>query len=229
MAGSVIVDYDTADIRTALTEGLSQLGLEIESTATERVATYFTLLLERNRSVNLISPKQDLQTQIVVHLVDSLSLKLFDFWPDKLSALDFGSGGGLPAIPLSLAFPGWQYTLVESTGKKADFLAFVKESLGLDTVTIINRFLEPGLKTEKALYDLVTARAVSDLAKLASIAGPRLKKGGFFVAFKGPQGDSELAGSQAELKKRRLTLLDRRDFILPLVEARRSLLLFEKG
>ncbi len=222
------MDYDFSDIREPLVEGLSQLGLKFDEAVLAALEAYFVLLLEKNRSVNLISPKQDLRTQTAVHLIDSLSLLMFDFWPVDLSALDFGSGGGLPAIPLSLACPGWHYTLVEATGKKADFLALVKDKMGLQKVRIVNRFLEPGLKGEDELYDLVTARAVSDLSRLAAVAGPRLKRGGFFAAFKGPQVDVELDNFAFELKKRRLTLVKRRDFVLPLVEARRSLLVFEK-
>jgi len=222
------VDHSSDDIRSTLVEGLSHLGLTFDSGVIDQAVAYFLLLLDRNKSVNLISPKQDIRTQTVIHLVDSFSLLMIKNLPDQLSALDFGSGGGLPAIPLSLARRGWHYTLVESTGKKAAFLLSVKEHLRLDSVTVTNSFLEPGKNPENVFYDLITARAVSDMARLAAIAGPRLKRGGYFIAFKGPQGREEIESAAAELKKRRLSLVDQHDFILPLVEARRSLYLFEK-
>ena len=222
------MDHSSDDIRSTLVEGLSHLGLTFDSGVIDQAVAYFLLLLDRNKSVNLISPKQDIRTQTVIHLVDSFSLLMIKNLPDQLSALDFGSGGGLPAIPLSLARRGWHYTLVESTGKKAAFLLSVKEHLRLDSVTVTNSFLEPGKNPENVFYDLITARAVSDMARLAAIAGPRLKRGGYFIAFKGPQGREEIESAAAELKKRRLSLVDQHDFILPLVEARRSLYLFEK-
>ena len=216
------------DIRATLIEGLSLLGIELDGKIIDRMIDYFTLLLKANESVNLISPRQDLRTQTVVHLVDSLSLLLIDNLPHGISALDFGSGGGLPAIPLSLALSDWKYTLIESTGKKAAFLSLVKNELAMDNVTVCNIFLESGRNPEKITYDLVTARAVSDVAKLASIAGPRLNKGGFFIAFKGPQGCVELNRAAGELRKWKLILREQRDFVLPLVDAHRSLFIFEK-
>lgn len=222
------MEYSSDDIRNTLVDGLTQLGLRLDDLVVEKAVDYFLLLLARNKSVNLVSPKQDIQTQIVVHLVDSFSLLLIEGLPHRLSALDFGSGGGLPAIPLSLVFFDWHYTLVESTGKKAAFLSLVKDELSLNNVEIINRFLEPGANPENVVYDLVTARAVSDIGKLAAIVGPRLKRGGLFIAFKGPQGQSEIDEAAAELKKRRLCLIDKLNFVLPLVDAHRSLFIFKK-
>jgi len=220
--------HSSDDIKATLIDGLSQLGLKLDDEVIDKTVAYFQLLLSRNQSVNLISPKQDIQTQTVVHLVDSLSLLLIDDLPHQAAALDFGSGGGLPAIPLCLARPDWRYTLVESTGKKAAFLSFVKNELKLDQIAVVNRFLEAGKNTENVLYDFITARAVSDVGNLAAIAGPRLKVDGLFVAYKGPYGLAEIEASRAELKKRRLALIDQRNFILPLVKAGRTFLIFKK-
>lgn len=218
------------EIIFVLTQGLNDLGLSgvVDEVRLEKLARYFSLLLDRNQTLNLISAKQDLATQVAVHLLDSLTPLLWANWPDQLSALDFGAGGGLPALPLSVVFPDWEYTLVEATGKKAAFLTEAKEALGLTKVFIVNRYLESGRNTEGRVYELITARAVSDLTKLAAIVGPRLAVGGYFIAFKGPKADQELGEAQAALAKRKLHLADRLDLVLPGVEARRSLLLFEK-
>jgi 16S rRNA (guanine527-N7)-methyltransferase len=142
--------------------------------------------------------------------------------------MDFGSGGGLPAIPLSIARPEWRCTLIESTGKKTAFLHEVRETLQLDNVAVTNKFLEPGKNAEGIFYDLITARGVSDLQKLFSIAGPRLNKDGFFIAFKGPQGRQELQDSAAVLKKMKIALYDCLEFKLPFLEAERRLFIFQK-
>lgn len=83
-----------------LTEGLKQLSLNVSSLALDKMVNYFELLLQANDSLNLISPKQDLKTRVGVHLLDSLTPLLWSDWPQTLSAMDLGSGGGLPAIPL---------------------------------------------------------------------------------------------------------------------------------
>jgi 16S rRNA (guanine527-N7)-methyltransferase len=217
------------EIKSLLCEGLAELGLTFGEPVIDRLVDYFDLLIRKNEVLNLISPRQDIRTRVAVHLVDSLTPLFWDKWPGELQALDIGSGGGLPAVPLALVFPGWKYTLAEATAKKAVFLAEVKEALGLDRLTIRNRHLEPNKNMEGVVYDLVTARAVSELKKLAPLAAPRVARGGYFLAFKGPQGSRELTEADKELRRQKLHLVDQIDFVLPLVEARRSLFLFEKG
>lgn len=216
-------------IEEYLQEGLDQLGLSSFSLPIARLTAYFELLLTANDSLNLISAKQDLRTRVAVHLLDSLTPLLWDNWPPNLSAMDLGSGGGLPAIPLSLIFPEWKMTLVEATGKKAVFLESVKAALHLERISILNKYLEPDKNKEGQQFDLITARGVSDLKKLAAIAGPRLKSGAYLLAFKGPQAASELAEAEPKMKKWKLKLEDRLDFVLPMVEAKRTLLLLVKG
>ncbi len=216
-------------ISSVLSDSLSTLNIKIDESAQSKLIAYFILLLNKNTLINLISPKQDIKTKVIIHLVDSLTPLI---WPDlpicAAKAMDFGSGGGLPAIPLSIARPEWLYTLVESTGKKISFLNEVRESLSLNNIITANKFLEPGKNNENCFYDLITARGVSNLKKLLSIAGPRLNKNGFFIAFKGPQGDFELKNSSGELKKRNMALHDCLTFTLPFLEAERRLFIFQK-
>ncbi len=219
-------DEQLAD--SVLSDSLAALNIQIEESAQAKIMAYFRQLLEKNERVNLISSKLDIKTKIIIHLADSLTPLMWPDLPFKAQAMDFGSGGGLPAIPLAVARPDWEYSLVESTGKKTAFLNEVRESLALNNIMVSNKFLEPGRNSENIFYDLITARGVSDLARLFSIAGPRLKKGGFFIAFKGPQGEQELKDSASELKRRKLDLYERLNFKLPFLEAGRLLLIFKK-
>lgn len=170
----------------------------------------------------------DIPAQIGSHLLDSLSPLLWSGWPEALRALDLGSGGGLPAIPLSIIFPQWDYTLVESTGKKATFLKDVKEAINLDNIHIYNQYFGPGKNCLGQTFDLVTVRAVGELKKLAPIVAPLLSSGGYFLAFKGPQAAIEMTEASQVLKKCGLALHDEFSFNLPLSPARRNLLLFIK-
>ncbi|UQZ89642.1 16S rRNA (guanine(527)-N(7))-methyltransferase RsmG [Deltaproteobacteria bacterium Smac51] len=222
--------FDEQIIKSVLCDGLDALKININESAIDKLISYFVLLLIKNEFVNLISPKQDLHTKIIVHLVDSLTPLMWRSLPqESIKAMDFGSGGGLPAIPLSIVRPEWNYTLIESTGKKALFLEEVQSILSLDNVEVYNNFLEPGKNHEKSYYNLITARGVSDMEKLFSIAGPRLKGDGFFISFKGPQGEREIKDSVNEMKKRKMALCDRIDFKLPFLEADRSLFIFQRN
>jgi len=214
------------EIRNVLCKGLSQFNVDLTDFQIDNILKYFQLLTDKNKIINLISSKQDLETQIVVHLLDSLSLLIWPNFKANVSALDFGSGGGLPAIPLSIARPRWKYCLTEATGKKVSFLAEVKDALNLGNVTLLNRYLDYNINPEKVFYDLITARGVGSLDKLLPIAAPRLKGDGMFVAYKGPQAGHELETSKHMLNKCNLRLVDRLDLKLPLLEAERSLLFF---
>ncbi|MDR2724562.1 MAG: class I SAM-dependent methyltransferase [Candidatus Adiutrix sp.] len=137
-------------------------------------------------------------------------------------------GGGLPALPLALARPGWHWSLAEATGKKAGFLREVQTALGLDHIQVFADYLKPGVNPQSRFYDLITARGLAGLGRLAALAGPRLSPGGRLLAFKGPKGEQELQAGSAALAAWGLELDRRLDLTLPLVEARRILLLFTK-
>ena len=219
-------------MRDTLDAALATLGLPLEPEVKDRLLAYFELLLARNEKVNLISARQSRPAQVVVHLVDSLTPLLWPDWPDHGRALDLGSGGGLPALPLALARPAWHWDLAEATGKKAAFLREVQAALGLTQVQVLADYLKPGLKpgakTRGRFYDLITARGLADLGRLAALAGPRLGPGGRLLAFKGPKGEQELKDGGAALAGWKLELDRRLDLTLPLVEAKRILLLFTK-
>lgn len=217
------------DLQKIFKSGLKILGLNLTEKVTDDILVYFHLLLKENKQFNLISAQQDLTTQVAVHLLDSLTPLLYLEWPQTQSLLDIGSGGGLPALPLSLVFPGWSVTLVEATRKKTIFLAKVKAALNLERVTIINQFLNPGQNQENKFYDLVMARAVSDLGTLVTLAGPRLKPDGCLLAFKGPRGQIEFSDAKKKLTRWNLKLTRRLDLSLPLVNFQRSLYFFQRA
>ena len=215
-------------MRTTIDAALAALGLPLEPETKDRLLAYFELLLARNEKVNLISSRQTRPVQVVVHLVDSLTPLLWPDWPSRALALDLGSGGGLPGLPLALARPGWQWDLAEATGKKAAFLREVQAALGLGQVRVLAEHLKPGAKGQDSRYDLITARGLADLGRLAALAGPRLGPGGRLLAFKGPRGEQELRESAPTLAAWKLRPDRRLDLTLPLVEARRTLFLFVK-
>jgi len=215
-------------MRATLDTALDALALPIDIEVRDRLLAYFEILLAQNEKVNLISARQTRPVQVVIHLVDSLTPLLWPDWPAQGRALDLGSGGGLPALPLALARPAWFWDLAEATGKKAAFLREVQAALNLTRVQIIADYLKPGNKAPGRPYDLITARGLADLGRLAALAGPRLATGGRLLAFKGPKGEGELKTGARALAASKLKLDRRLDLVLPLVEARRSLFLFVK-
>jgi 16S rRNA (guanine527-N7)-methyltransferase len=153
---------------------------------------YVALLLEANRRVNLTRVVEP-EAVARLHLLDSLAaLPLVDALGPK-RAIDLGSGGGIPALPLAIARPGIAWTLVDSVGKKAAILRKFVDRLALDNVIVLAERAETLGRDERhrERYGLATARACAPLPVLAELALPMLRLGGQLVAWKGPLGDDD--------------------------------------
>lgn len=168
----------------------------------DAIERYVALLLAANARLNL--------TRIVepadvarLHLLDAMAaLPILDEVA-PVRALDLGSGGGVPGIPLALARPGVAWCLVDSARKKADALRSIADALDLASATVVAERAEVLGRdpAHREAYDVVSARACAALPVLAEYALPLLSVGGLLVAWKGPVADHELrAGSAAATK-----------------------------
>jgi len=149
---------------------------------------YASILLRENAKYNLtaITDPEEIRQK---HFADSLAL-LDDApctVPPGASLLDVGSGGGFPGVPLKIARPDIKLTLLEATGKKADFLRGLVAELGLEAGVVHARAeiyaRRPGFREQ---FDVVAARAVAPLPLLCELCLPFVKPGGAFAAYKGP-------------------------------------------
>ena len=113
--------------------------------------------------------------------------------PDGARVVDVGSGAGLPGIPLALARPDLSVVLVEPLARRVDWLREVVEDLGLPVEIERGRAEEPGVRARWEGADVVTARAVAPLARLAGWALPLLRPGGALLALKGGSAADEVA------------------------------------
>ena len=169
-----------------LEAGLAALGLPTQPLA-GRLLDYLALLDRWNKTYNLTAVR-DPREMLTRHLLDSLSM-----WPHvhagKLA--DLGTGPGLPGIPLAMACPGLQVTLVESNGKKARFLREAVRSLGLANVRVLESRAEN--VDEPGAYGQITARAMDTLAGILAVGGHLVAPGGRLLAMKGQRPDAEIA------------------------------------
>lgn len=158
---------------------------------------YVELLLDANRRLNLtrVTAPADVAR---LHLLDALAaLPILDEI-EPASALDLGSGGGVPGIVLALALPDVRWTLVDSVGKKADALRGFVRALGLRTVRVLAERAEAvGRGAGRESSDLVVARACAALPVLVEYALPLLRVSGTLLAWKGRIGAEELAAGSA--------------------------------
>ncbi len=181
-------DIDT--LRPELAAGLEALGLPA-ALATPLLA-YLALLARWNATYNLTAIR-DPRDMVAKHLLDSLAMQPFVRGLRTLA--DLGTGPGLPGIPLAIATPGLQVTLVESNGKKARFLREAVRQLGLGNVQVAESRIEafqPGTH-----FDAITARALATLPLILELGGHLPGPGGRLLAMKGVVPDEEIAALPA--------------------------------
>src|SRR4051812_15280840 len=177
------------------------LGGEFEEGDVGRLGLYLALLREPSRSVNLTATTGPGEAW-VRHILDSLTLlSLLSELPGGASVIDVGSGGGLPGVPLAIVAPHLRFTLLEATGKKAEFLTALAGRMALRNVTILNERAEHAghLPAHRERYDAVVARAVGPLAVLAELTVPLAKIGGRVLLIKGQKAGEELAAAKRAL------------------------------
>lgn len=186
--------------------GLRALGLlpqgEQASAGEEPLLTqllcYRQELLDWNTRFNLTAIT-DPQEVLLKHFLDSLSL-LAAYDTPHTRLLDIGSGAGFPGLPLKIARPQWQVTLLEATGKKVTFLRHMVATLQLEHVEVIQgRAEELAHRSHyRASYDLVTARAVAALPTLLEYCAPYCHTGGCVILpKKGDLAEEMVQGKRA--------------------------------
>ena len=191
---------------------LAAAGLELDETALSRLETYHDMLLDWNTRMDLTSVSAD--RMAARHFLDSLlPLKASGLIPEEGRLIDVGTGAGFPGLPLAIARPSLQVTLLEAQGKRCQFLQAVCQALGLENVTIINDRAENLGRAEghREGYDRAVARAVAALPVLAEYLLPFVRVGGMALCWKGPAvaGDqADGAAAAARLGGRLLPLVD---------------------
>jgi 16S rRNA (guanine527-N7)-methyltransferase len=199
----------TADDRQLLQDNIHALGTTLDQKTLDALLHYAAFLREWNERINLISRK-DIDNLVPNHIADSLvALPLIHSTVEKqttndhLRLMDLGPGGGFPGIPLKICLPEMELTMVEATQKKAKFLDLAIQELGLTNTTVISKHSRDLLKDPAHLqrYDIVTARAVSELKNLVKDSFPFLTPGGSLLAYKSGKAEVEIAAAQKVMKK----------------------------
>lgn len=168
-----------------LASGLAALGLDLPNPAPEKLLAYRDLLLKWNKTYNLTALR-DPEQAISHHLLDSLAVLP---WIESGNLLDVGSGGGLPGIPLAIARPDLQVTMVDAVQKKATFLQQAAIELELPNA----RALHARVETLTGHYGQITSRAFSDLGEFTRLTRHLLAPGGRWLAMKGVRPEEEMA------------------------------------
>lgn len=163
-----------------LQQGLETWGLPTD--AIPRLQEFSRLLLEKNRVMNLtaITDPADVAR---LHFLDCASLLTIADFPGK-NVVDVGTGAGFPGMPLRLLEPDFDLTLLDSLGKRVDFLQETAQAMNLKRIQCVHARAEEFARQHREKFDIATSRAVAQLNILCELALPLVKVGGQFLAMK---------------------------------------------
>ena len=186
-----------------LKEGLPQLGLELPEEIQERLCAFGHAMVKQNEVMNLTGITED-SAVAKMHLLDSLTVLCCGDLKGK-RLIDVGCGAGFPGVPLAIACPEGEVTLLDSLGKRMKWLEEVLPTLGVHAQCITAR-AEEAVTTRRESYDFATSRAVARLNILLELTAPYVKVGGAVLAMKGSAAREELAECENAIRKLGLKL-----------------------
>ena len=196
-------------MKQTLSAGLPLLGLDLSGEILDTLCAFGKAMVKQNEVMNLTGITDD-KGVANLHLLDSLTvLSTADLSGKKLS--DVGCGAGFPGVPLAIACPEAEITLLDSLGKRMKWLEEVLPALGIQAECVTAR-AEEAVATRRESYDYATSRAVARLNILLELTAPYVKVGGAVLAMKGTAAREELAECQNAIKKLGLKLEQVREF-----------------
>jgi 16S rRNA (guanine527-N7)-methyltransferase len=180
----------------------------LDAAARAQLQTVLDLLAEERASVSSVVDERAWQ----VHVADSLTGLEVPGLREASRIADVGAGAGFPGLVLAVALPAAQVDLIESVGRKCEFIRRAAEEAGIANATVRNlRSEEWAAAGGREAYDAVTARAVGRLSTLAELASPLLKPNGVLVAWKGkrdPDEEAQLANAAPALAMEPVEILE---------------------
>ena len=185
-------------MKQTLLQGLPELKLALSEEQVDTLCAFGAAVVRQNQVMNLTAITEPVQVA-KLHLLDSLSvLSALDLRGKKL--IDVGCGAGFPGVPLAIACPEAQVTLLDSLGKRITWLKEILPQLGIQAECVTARAEEAVVSCRES-YDIASSRAVARLNILLELLAPYVKVGGAVVALKGSAAKEELGECGDAIKK----------------------------
>ena len=184
----------------AMLERAAAAGIPLNAVQAEMFESYHRMLIEANARFNLTRVPDDEAEAIDRNYLDCIAPLAIGLPAAHASLIDVGSGAGFPGIPLAICLPETRIVLMDSLGKRVEFLESVIGELQLNAQAVHLRAEDGARKPEyREAFDLATARAVAPLNLLCEYLLPFVRVGGQMLALKGPGLDEEVAAAENAL------------------------------
>ena len=206
----------------------AQLGVVLSKPMLESLERYKEILIDWNQKINLTAIEEPSDIDIK-HFADSLTI--LQYLPKKpLKMIDVGSGAGFPGIPVKIVRNDIEMTLLETVGKKVNFMNEVITKLGLNDINAIHARAEDLANNPdyREKFDVAVGRALASLPTLIEYCLPFVKIGGIFIAMKGSNVDQELGDSKTALSILGGTIEGVNHFNLPTTDMQRTIIIVRK-
>ena len=206
---------------------VEKLNICLDENKLEQFEKYYNRLVEVNSYMNLtaITEREEVYNK---HFLDSLSFVKALELKDGINLCDVGSGAGFPSIPLAIAYPYINITIIDALNKRINFLNKLTSYIELNNANAYHKRAEEYAKEKREFFDIVTARAVARLNVLAELCLPLTKIDGYFVAMKGQSGDDELKEAKKAIELLGAKFEKKVEFELPNDAGKRIILVFKK-
>lgn len=214
------------EMMDALAAGLPQLGLTLSQKQMDTLCAFGEAVIRQNEVMNLTAITDPAQVA-KLHLLDSLTvLTAGDLSGKRL--IDVGCGAGFPGVPLAVACPALEVTLLDSLGKRVDFLKEVQTDLALKNVTCVHARAEEFAAQHREQFDLAASRAVAQLNVLCELTLPLVKVGGQFAAMKSVSTDEEIRQAHSAIAQLGGQLSGVTDYTVPETDVVHRIVSIEK-
>ena len=191
------------EMRNELAAGLPELGLRLSAETQETLCRFGEAVVEQNKVMNLTAITEPAAVARL-HLLDSLTVLCAKNLAGK-KVIDVGCGAGFPGVPLKIACPDMELTLLDSLGKRMTWLESFLPQLGVEAEYVTAR-AEEAVVSRREQYDFATSRAVARLNILLELTAPYVKVGGKVLAMKGTAALEELEEAKNAIRRLGLKL-----------------------
>ena len=184
-----------------LEKALRELHIAYEPQMLTQFASYMDGVLDWNDKVNLTRITEHGEF-IVKHFIDSVICSGFEEFRQAETVVDVGTGGGFPGVPLAILSPEKKYTLIDSLQKRLKIIDMLCAEAGIQNVTTLHGRAEDLAADPKyrQQFDLCVSRAVANTAVLAEYCLPFIKVGGWLLAYKGPDAETEAKEAEKAIR-----------------------------